>query len=104
MFSGKYRVVFVPREELAPAFGRAVYSEGTAYVRDDLPPRVKRFTVAHELYHLGDRARWWGWFGRELRANLVPALRDPLGLLACCLANCTRERLAFYLDRVRRGY
>lgn len=98
------RVVFVPREVLAPAFGRAVYRERTAYVREDLPPRVKRFTVAHELYHLRDRRRWGGAFGRELRANLVPALRDPLGLLACMWANCNRERIAFYWDRIRRGY
>lgn len=94
-------VKYVSKEALAPAFGRASF--GAAEVRADLSPRVKRFVRAHELYHLGDRALWGGWIGRETRANIVPGLADPAGLISTVFASLTPERLGFYRDRYRNG-
>ena len=96
------KVVYILKEKIYPAFGYA--SGDTAYVREDLSPRVKRFVEAHELYHCRDKATWWGWFGREIRANLVPGMKDPVGLLATLLATISSlDRLIFYLKRIKEG-
>ncbi len=97
-----YTVRLVPKDHIAPAFG---YSSGsTAIVREDLPPRVLNFVREHELYHCRDTATWGGWIGREIRANVVPGLKDPIGLLATIRASLSPERLKFYWDRIRKGY
>lgn len=46
-------VRFVSKEHLGSAFG-CCYGDGLIEVRDDLPPRVREFVKAHELYHQGD--------------------------------------------------
>lgn len=100
----KYKVFFVERSKLAPCFGKA-YSIGYALVREDLSPAIKRFVISHELYHLGDTHTWWGVFGRELRANLIPGFKDPIGLFATVWATISsRERMELYLDRVKKKY
>lgn len=98
-----YTTVYVPREAIAPAFG---YAHGTSTeVRDDLPPRVKQFVKSHELYHCQDTAKWGGWMGREIRANVVPGLKDPIGLAATIWETVSdKERLKFYLKRLREGF
>lgn len=98
-------VIFVEKGEIAPAFGLAFGNVGEsgcyALVRGDLPHRVKRFVVEHELYHLKDRRQWWGGFGKELRANLIPGCRNPLGLLAFVTVTLmSGERRRFYWDRI----
>jgi hypothetical protein len=101
----KISVTFLEKERLAPAFSLAFPKILKVYVRDDLPPRVRRFVENHEIYHVTDKYTWGGWVGRELRANLVPGLRDPVGLLLTIWATISsKERLLFYLDRVRRSY
>ncbi|OGY85262.1 MAG: hypothetical protein A3F54_00135 [Candidatus Kerfeldbacteria bacterium RIFCSPHIGHO2_12_FULL_48_17] len=99
----EYPVHYVTKESTAPMFG---YADGlAAHVREDLSPRVKKFVKEHELYHLRDEATWGGMIGSEIRANIVPGLKDPIGLLATIFASLTRERLSFYFDRyVRRNY
>jgi|ERR1035437_3862101 hypothetical protein len=95
------QVNFVPKNSIYPAFGLAFSNE--VRIREDLSPRVKRFVLAHELYHTGDNAKWGGWVGREVRANLVPAISDPAGFTATVFASLTPSRLLFYLDRFKRG-
>ncbi len=102
-------VRFVPKEELAPLFGRAIghVNLGFAYakVRNDLSPRIRSFVIQHELYHLTDRWRWWGKFGEEIRANLVPGIANPIDLIATVFATlCSRKRIALYIDRLRYRY
>jgi hypothetical protein len=92
-------IVFVQKDLIAPAFGRARGKK--AFVRVDLSPRVKKFVIAHELYHLSDNAKWGGWIGREIRANLVCGIKDPFGFLATVIASLNHERLNFYLKRLR---
>jgi hypothetical protein len=95
-------IVYVARDELAPCFGVAKPSLGTVYVRADLPPRVRAFVAAHELYHLTDRAVNWIW--REIKANLHAFVRHPRGGLEC-VALTVRDmaRWRLYLTRFREG-
>ncbi len=97
-----YFVEYVPKEEIWPAFG---YSSGsTAVVREDLPPRVKRFVEQHELFHCRDNSTFGGWIGSEIRANIVPGIKDPIGLLATIWATITDvDRIKFYIQRLREG-
>ncbi|MCL5435961.1 MAG: hypothetical protein M1275_02675 [Patescibacteria group bacterium] len=95
------KVNYVPKAMISPAFGRSFLNE--IEVRTDLSPRVKRFVRSHELYHVGDRSYWGGWLGREIRANLVPGLKDPIGLLAAIAASLPPERLSFYIQRFKQG-
>lgn len=99
----EYKVIYVPKEEIYPAYG---YGGGhRAIVREDLPPRVKKFVKAHELYHCTDKSKWGGWIGSELRANLIPGLKDPLGLILTTWKTITdKDRIKFYLDRIKRSY
>lgn len=97
-----YFVQYVPKEEIWPAFGYA--GRNTAVVREDLPPLVKRFVTAHELYHLSDKGKFGGWVGSEIRANLIPGLKDPIGLAATIWATITdTDRIKFYVKRIREG-
>ncbi len=97
-----YFVQYVPKEEIWPAFG---YAGGdTAVVREDLPPLVRRFVRAHELYRLRDKSQLGGWVGSEIRANLIPGLKDPIGLAATIWETITdADRIKFYVKRIREG-
>ena len=98
----QYFVEYVPKEAIYPAFG--YNGSGRAIIREDLPPRVKKFVKAHELYHLQDKATWGGWIGREIRANLVPGFKDPIGLIAAVWKTVTDpDRIGFYLKRTNEG-
>lgn len=98
----EYFVVYTPKEELRPMFGYA--QDDIAKVREDLRPLVKRFVRAHELYHLTDESTWGGWIGREIRANLIPALQDPIGFFCTVVESLRPERLKFYLNRLKEGH
>lgn len=109
-YKGKtYKVYFIEKKEIAPAFGYAYWGnkevEDYAVVRKDLPTVIQNFVIKHELYHLGDTQKWWGVFGSELRANLVPGITNPIGLLACILFSLlSKERILFYIDRIKKKY
>lgn len=101
-------VHFVPKEDLYPFFGRAVggvdKEKCYAVFREDLSPRVQRFVITHELYHLTDPYTWLGDRGREIRANIVPAMSDPIGFVACTLATIfSWDRFKLYLWRLWVG-
>lgn len=99
----QYFVEYVPKDDIYPAYG---YGGGkNATVRQDLPPRVKNFVKAHELYHCQDKATWGGWIGSEIRANIIPGLKDPIGLGATILNTITDvDRIKFYLKRIKGRY
>ena len=98
----QYTVEYIPKKEIYPAFGYS--SENRAVVRQDLSPHVKKFVRAHELYHCYDQATWGGWVGREIRANVVPGLKDPVGLLSTIWATISDlDRIKFYLKRVKES-
>lgn len=84
----------------AGSFDRIVSS--IIYIREGLPGRVERFVVNHEIYHLKDRYRRWGWFGREIRANIFCSLKDPVGLIATVWNSLNFERLGAYARTIRR--
>jgi hypothetical protein len=99
----QYAVEYVPKEDIYPAYG---YGGGnSAVVRQDLPPRVKKFVKAHELYHCQDKSNFGGWLGREVRANVIPGLKDPVGLMATVWKTITDiDRIKLYLKRIKEGY
>jgi hypothetical protein len=99
----KYYVEYVPKDAIYPRFG---YNEGNkAVVRQDLPPRVKKFVKAHELYHCRDKSNFGGQIGKEIRANIIPGIKDPIGLAVSVWKTITNiDRIKLYLDRIRRGY
>jgi hypothetical protein len=91
------------RPEQHPYLGVALIHTKFAYVREDLPRRLRAFVVEHELYHLRDRWHWWGTSGMEIRANAAAALREPLGFLAFIaygLVHCSS--ISRYIDQCRR--
>jgi hypothetical protein len=99
----QYHVEYVPKEDIYPAYG---YGGGNiAVVRQDLPPRIKNFVKAHELYHCQDKSNFGGWLGREIRANVIPGLKDPIGLAATVWETITDvDRIKFYLKRIKEGH
>jgi len=91
-------VFYCSKDQLYPRFGYAVPSKQVAYVRDDLPGLVKEFVAAHELYHLGDKAKWWVW--REIKANTAGAFKHPTGFFICALMSLAPYRLWYYWKRI----
>jgi hypothetical protein len=94
--SRTYWVNYMSAEVMERAHSFGCAHKGEVYVRSDLLPKVKRFVISHEMYHLQDRRVWLGWLGGELRANFVPGMKDPVGLLLTIKASLTRERLGAY--------
>ena len=105
------KVYYLSKEELnkqrlGAAFGFAHQDilSPFVYVRQDLPERVKKFVLHHELYHIRD-TRHDHWILREIRANLIPGLKDPLGLLATIVMTLgSKDRLRFYWQRFRANW
>lgn len=81
--------------------------KGEVYISGALSGRSKRFVIQHELYHLRDKQNWLGYFGQELRANVVCGLKDPLGLCTVIELAIKNRRLRMYglrlLTNLRRG-
>ena len=97
-----FPVRYVPKEAIFPAYG--YNGSGMAIVREDLPPRIKNFVLAHERFHLQYTDKWFGWLGRELRANFFAGLSDPMGFAATAWSSVTdTDRINFYLERVQLG-
>lgn len=96
-----YTVKYVSKEAIYPAFGYSSWDEAT--VREDLSPRVKKFVRAHEIYHCQDKSNFGGWIGSEIRANIIPGIKDPIGLLATIKASLSKDRLKFYWQRFKKG-
>lgn len=96
----EYKVEFVDKEAIAPAFGYA--KNHTAFVRRDLRPAVKQFVLTHELYHLQDKAVWGGWLGKEIRANISATMKHPLGFVQTVILSLKPDRIRFYIHRARR--
>ena len=92
-------VIYQTREDLYPRFGLALPVKNLVYVREDLPDRVKRFVISHELYYLGDKAQWsvWG----EIKVTVHAAIRHPIGFTACVLMSLAPYRLRYYGQRIR---
>lgn len=70
--------------------------QNTAFIRADLPMRVRKFVIKHEFHHLQDKRSWLGWIGSEVRANVVCGVRDPIGLLLTITASLRPYRLRTY--------
>lgn len=101
----KVIVRYVPKETLHPLFGKAETGGTRAVVREDLPPRVKKFVKAHEIAHCADTKTWGGALGSEIRATVKPALKDPIGFLATAWATLTSaDRIKLYFRRIKERW
>ena len=97
-YRGKtYWINYMPADLMHEAHFSGFAYEGQVYISEDLGKRNKRFTVQHELYHLGDARRWLGYFGMELRANVVCGLKDPVGLAAALIQGLIKGYIPTYL-------
>lgn len=80
-------------------FGYCFYRQNRVLVRDDLPARVRRAVLEHELYHAahGDRGSFWrnepGAWWAQLRV-------EPLGTLYAVLLSLTPSRIGLYVRRL----
>ncbi len=90
-----------PKKLLGSAYGCAFFDTKRGYVREDLPERIKKFVAQHELYHLNDK-KYKTVLAQEIFANLVPGIKDPIGLFLTIVMTITDiERVKFYIDRVK---
>ena len=96
------KIEYLEKEKLAPAFGMAYPELNLIQIRSDLPESVQKFLIAHEAYHLTDKAKWWVW--REIKANIVGMVKHPVGFMRCAILSLTFERLSFYLQRIVKGF
>ena len=97
----EYTLRYVPKEKLQPLFGRASVEFGHSYalVRNDLPPRVQRSVMHHEIYHLYDFQNkvHKSHKSQEIHAMLASLPYEPLGFLQTVyLTLVSPERRNFY--------
>ncbi len=98
------KIQYVTKEALGMAFWNASWFDNTVKIRHDLPKSVKRFVTAHELQHIKDWPEW-SVLKKELRANLIPGMKDPVGLFMTIFHTLiSKERRDFYKDRVKNNY
>ena len=72
-------VIYCSKEQLYPKYGYALPFQRVVLVRADLPEFVQEFVIAHEFYHLRDKAKWWVW--REIREGFTNTFLYFLGEL-----------------------
>jgi hypothetical protein len=96
-------VKYVSKEALAPCFGLSFPERNEVHVRADLPGAARAFVLAHEIYHLTDKAQWWVW--REIKANAHAFLKHPWGgVVTVALTIFSLDRWRFYFRRIREGF
>jgi hypothetical protein len=66
------------------------------YIRSGLPNRVEHGVLTHETFHYGDRKKWLGVYGMEIRANAFTVFHDPLGFLATLVYSLNPARVKTY--------
>jgi hypothetical protein len=96
--SKDYQVHYISDTKLKAAgfnlFGY-VY-KGKIYLRTNLPNKVERALFRHEVYHVEDKHKWLGKYGREIRANAHTAMHDPIGFLATLVYSLNAGRIKTY--------
>lgn len=92
-------VHYVPYSQIAPRFGLQTGDE--IFIRDDLPEDALNFVLAHETFHVTDKATNWLW--RELRANLAGIKDNWKGFLIVLRMSLNPVRLKYYWQRVKEG-
>lgn len=99
----EYQIIYAEKEDLPlhALYGCAYVGTGIVHIRKNLPERIRKFVVEHELYHMRDTWNWGGTLGSELRACVVPGISDPIGLAVTVWATlCDPERRQFYWKRI----
>lgn len=92
-------ITYVPYSQIAPQFGRQTGDE--ILIREDLPGNARAFLLAHETFHVTDKASNWIW--RELRANLAGFRANWIGFLIVLAMSMNPVRLRYYWQRCQKG-
>jgi len=95
----EYIIKIISKGELAPKFGLA--KGGVVYVREDLPKWVRISVIVHELYHLEDTRQ--NVLLREIKAILSQLFMPFFGGIWCIILSLSKERLLYYLKRIKEG-
>jgi hypothetical protein len=95
-------IVYVPKEEISPAFGYWS-SNHTIKIRNDLPVAMKEFLLDHEMHHDSNTEIGEFWAKEELEANWSAALKHPWGAFLTILYSLAPYRIAFYIQRFKDG-
>lgn len=96
-----YKVYKVDADQLKGYYGMAFPESRTIWLLASLPQEIVPFVLAHEKYHLDDKAKYWIW--REIKANLYAAHRHPIGAMWCIWETITDlQRWRLYLIRFRQ--
>lgn len=87
-----------------PYFGYTLRNDDVAliWIRNDLPARVYKSVLAHEMRHADDagKALW----AREARGWWAGFKASPLGFLQGVFMSLTTERLGLYWRRWRGNF
>jgi hypothetical protein len=87
---------YMPASEMQAAQFSGYTYKGEVYISEALRGRSKHYIIQHELYHIHDKKNWGGYFGKELRANIVCGLKNPIGLCFAIGHAIRNHRLKVY--------
>lgn len=106
--SGKVIIAFIEKDKMPnPAYyGCVNFKERTILMRKGLRHRIKRFVLAHEMFHVDDPIFTSSSpFVRELRANFFTAIKHPIDFLYVFFSSIfIKERRDLYIDRFINNY
>jgi hypothetical protein len=86
-----------------PYFGITLYSTKEFFIRKDLPVCVQISVLAHENNHL-ERGYQGAFWKDEPPAWWAGLKAQPLGFFLGILLSLNPERLALYIERLRRNF
>lgn len=102
-------VINVTRAEMLathkfPYFGYTLRNDDAAviWIRSDLPPRVYKSVLAHEMQHAQDKGG--SLWAREARGWWAGFKASPIGFFQAILMSMTVERIGLYWRRWRDGF
>ena len=85
-------------------FGQISYKGKWIKVKSSLPPRVKKYVLAHEIYHGKDKQEWGGRLGGEIRATVCCGTEDPLGMFHTLWAGILETRFENPFKKIVRFF
>lgn len=95
-----YWLNYMSESEMKNACFSGYTYQGEVYISEALVGRTKMFIIQHELYHIYDKYNWGGYFGKEIRANIICGIKNPIGLCSAIGHTLKNRRLKDYIIRL----
>ncbi len=78
-----YKIIYSPslRYKDCSLLGLVNTKNKTIKIKKSLKSSVKKYVLAHEIYHIKDKSRWGGTLGAEIRATIYCGIRNPWGMI-----------------------